>query len=888
MVLAIEAAVGNFATMLIEPVFVCGWGAETLHNVQRKQQMDAYPAFAQLLNQYLQAQERTPTWLAKRLGVNPSTVNRWLNFDSRPGTPDTVARIADILGIHSPPDRQKLLIAAGYGYSEVIVNQPPAQLVHSPVPLQRPPRPEHFVEREAELNQLLTNLQPGQVITLCGPGGIGKSTLAAQAVWQLAPADQAPVRFPDGIVFYSFYNQGAVDLALQHIALSFGEDLQPTPTLAAQRALAGKHALLILDGAEQADDLTTVLAIRDRCGVLVTSRRHSDAVTTWHDLSPLTPNGAVTLLRAWGRQRASEDALVICELLGYLPLAIRLVGRYLAEREETASAYLAWLKATPLTALDQGQRQWNSVPLLLEQSVGQVSQTAQQVLGVVGLLALAPFEPETITAALPQVADDQRLRREKQSASAMPASRRVQQGLGELVNYGLLRRRDHLYEVTHALAHTYARERLSPPDGTLAHLATYYAAFSYSQKKQDAEGFATLALACPHLVALVHRGLERGTWTAVITLAEAIDGYLDLQGKWLDRLTVLQAGLAAAKMLQERQEEGIYLGRLGSTFEALGQYQVAIEYYEQALVISRERGDRSHESEWLGSLGGVYAALGQYQRAIEYNEQALAITREIGDRRGEAIRLGYLGTFFANLGQYLRAIEYREQALAIAREIGDRRGESIHLGNLGRMYLEFGRYQEAIEYIEQALVIAREIGDRRREGVRLGHLGKAYSVLGQYPRAIGYYGQALAMAREMGDRRREGIWLGRLGDVYTEIGQGQMAIEYSEQALLIAREIGDRREEGGRLSHLGSVYHILGQNEQAILFMEQGLQIAREIGDTHNEALRLCDLGIVYSDLAQMDRARHYWIQSLRIFEQLKSPYAEIIRGRLAAFQPEE
>src|SRR5262245_131113 len=80
--------------------------------------MDYYPAFAKLLNQHLQAQERTPTWLAKRLQVNPSTVNRWLNHAARPGDPEMIARIADLLCVYVSAERQALLLAAGYGYQE--------------------------------------------------------------------------------------------------------------------------------------------------------------------------------------------------------------------------------------------------------------------------------------------------------------------------------------------------------------------------------------------------------------------------------------------------------------------------------------------------------------------------------------------------------------------------------------------------------------------------------------------------------------------------------------------------------------------------------------------------------------------------------------------------
>ena len=136
------------------------------------------------------------------------------------------------------------------------------------IPLQRPPRVEHFTDRKKELAQLLEDLQPGRVATLCGPGGIGKTALAAEAVWSLAPENEPSERFPDGILFYSFYGKPDPALALEHIALSYGEEPRPSPKEAALRVLSGKHALLILDGTEEAEDLQTVLDVRGRCGVL--------------------------------------------------------------------------------------------------------------------------------------------------------------------------------------------------------------------------------------------------------------------------------------------------------------------------------------------------------------------------------------------------------------------------------------------------------------------------------------------------------------------------------------------------------------------------------------------------------------------------------------------
>ena len=76
--------------------------------------MTYYPEFAKLLNQHITSQDRSASWLARRLKVRPYTVTRWLNDATRPGSFETVIRIADILGIHDSRERDALLEAAGY------------------------------------------------------------------------------------------------------------------------------------------------------------------------------------------------------------------------------------------------------------------------------------------------------------------------------------------------------------------------------------------------------------------------------------------------------------------------------------------------------------------------------------------------------------------------------------------------------------------------------------------------------------------------------------------------------------------------------------------------------------------------------------------------------
>jgi tetratricopeptide (TPR) repeat protein len=342
-------------------------------------------------------------------------------------------------------------------------------------------------------------------------------------------------------------------------------------------------------------------------------------------------------------------------------------------------------------------------------------------------------------------------------------------------------------------------------------------------------------------------------------------------GDYQKAIEYYEQALVIEREISNRDGEGTWLGNIGSVFGDIGQAEKAIEHYEQALAISREIRNRRGEGAWLGGIGIAYSDLGQVEKAIEYHEQALVIAREIEDRRGEGADLGNLGLAYKNLGEVEKAIEYYEQALVIARDIGDRQGEGADLGNLGNAYSDLGQVEKAIKYYEQALVISREIGDRRGEGVGLGNLGNAYSDLGQVEKAIEHYEQALAISREIRNRRGEGAWLGGIGTAYSDLGHVEKAIEYYEQALDISREIKDRRGEGANLANLGVAYSDLGQVQSAKTYHEQALEIAQEIGDRHLKANELVNTGDMSLDISEFDNAVKFHKQAIAIADEIKN-----------------
>ncbi|MDP2046730.1 MAG: CHAT domain-containing tetratricopeptide repeat protein, partial [Deltaproteobacteria bacterium] len=238
-----------------------------------------------------------------------------------------------------------------------------------------------------------------------------------------------------------------------------------------------------------------------------------------------------------------------------------------------------------------------------------------------------------------------------------------------------------------------------------------------------------------------------------------------------------------------------FLSNLGWVYSAMGQYDRALEYYQQALAIDREiKRGRRFEAGGLSALGGLYADLGQYDRALEYKQQALAINKEAKDCFLQGGLLSSLGGHYSRMGQYDKAREYYQQALAVHRafciqpfnrpfEWRHRGGEAGDLSGLACIHMSLGQYDQAREYGEQALAIERKIKNRSGQGSDLNNLGIIYRHLGQYDRAREALEEGLKIAHETG--RRESLWRAQaiLGDLEVKVANYEPAIQRYRQSL---------------------------------------------------------------------------------------------------------
>lgn len=143
-----------------------------------------------------------------------------------------------------------------------------------------------------------------------------------------------------------------------------------------------------------------------------------------------------------------------------------------------------------------------------------------------------------------------------------------------------------------------------------------------------------------------------------------------------------------------------------------GDYAGARAVYEESLAIRREIGDRAGAANTLSNLGIVARWLDDLSSAQDLYEESLAIRRELDDKWGIATSLNLLGLLKHYQSDYPTARRLLEESLAIRRVLGDKWTIGNSLNNLGLVVLDQGDLDEARSLYEESLSIYRELGDR--------------------------------------------------------------------------------------------------------------------------------------------------------------------------------
>ncbi|MEM8809468.1 MAG: CHAT domain-containing protein, partial [Cyanobacteria bacterium P01_G01_bin.38] len=367
-----------------------------------------------------------------------------------------------------------------------------------------------------------------------------------------------------------------------------------------------------------------------------------------------------------------------------------------------------------------------------------------------------------------------------------------------------------------------------------------------------------------------------------------------------EALTVCQAQSRRYQQNRDYQREYYTLVGLGKIYAELGQYQQAMNYFQQSLQSAQSTGNLVNEANASNALGMTYYFLGQFQQAIEHHQQALGILQAVSRQMAEASQLSDQAGEYFEAGQHQQAIALLRQSLNTLHRIGDYTGEALlfHAGEefiladeteadrLDENSREFNRYQTAIDHYRRNLNTAQVYrGSSERANV-FHNLGNLYISLGRYDKAIEFYNQSLEVAQNFEDRSLEAAALDGLGMTYRTLGQPQQAIELHQQALNLNRETSDRISEANVLSNLGVAYRDLGEWNKAEQFFLDSIELSESLRvglDDQNQISIFDKQSNTYRSLQQVLIAQGKTDQALEIAERSRArAFVDLLSRQLA------
>ncbi|MEK6623150.1 MAG: tetratricopeptide repeat protein, partial [Planctomycetota bacterium] len=173
------------------------------------------------------------------------------------------------------------------------------------------------------------------------------------------------------------------------------------------------------------------------------------------------------------------------------------------------------------------------------------------------------------------------------------------------------------------------------------------------------------------------------------------------------RIREIEQGVSAnsgfsqsSQLADEHFEKANQLYKQGRILAACGMFEKSVEAEKDS-----QNPRLSYLSAELSWAGYCYLDLGQYDKAIKYYEEALVISRKLGREDYVSISLSGIGRVYESWGQYDKAIKYYEEALIIDRKLGQKDKIALGLNAIGRVYNSWGQYDKAIKYYEEALII---------------------------------------------------------------------------------------------------------------------------------------------------------------------------------------
>lgn len=264
---------------------------------------------------------------------------------------------------------------------------------------------------------------------------------------------------------------------------------------------------------------------------------------------------------------------------------------------------------------------------------------------------------------------------------------------------------------------------------------------------------------------------------------------VEAESAYEDLLSMIDAGIAAATAANDDGLRGRLLVARGNALGLRGETTTCLEALEAARELGRAIADTPLEAEALVMAGVRYRQQGRFDDAWSAGSEAAAMLAGAGYPRVEGANLAVMGLLLCELGRSDESREYNVRARAVFSDSADRWSEGLTLANLAQLDQAAGQFERAALGYDGALERFREVGDRRYEGRYLGYRAGLELERGALPAARAGYASAVDVLVSFRMRHGEALFRACLGALEATDGHAAEAMTELDRAEDLLRPI---------------------------------------------------------------------------------------------------
>lgn len=672
-----------------------------------------------------------------------------------------------------------------------------------------------FLGRSKELEEIVNLIDDPDVrlVTILGPGGIGKTRLA------ISVAQAQMDAFEDGLFFVELAPLDNADQIVTALAETFHMKFDPrqSPKEQVIDHLESRQMLVVMDNFEHVmegvDLVTDILKAAPNLKILVTSRERLNLRDeNVYAISGISYTGKKTL--------TGSDILANLQDLPAVQLFIQTAQRVMPDFEPTIDN-LPWISR--ICSAVQG------MPLAIELAAGWI-----EMLDVDEITKELEDSFDFLETQLRDIPDRHRSLRavfeyswqllsdgEREMFADLSvfrggftrgaAKKVVGAALRDLSVFGnksLIRRDPDGRYAVHEMLRQFAEEELANDPDAMTSVShqhmTYYADFLAEQEqhlkgKLQTEATVAIEREMQNIRASWRRAIDTQNFDAIDNSLESLNRFFDIRTRFEEGEIVFREAVESLESSAKSDSEKLVIGRLlarqGWFARRIHTAEESRDVTNQSLTILRELNARQELAFPLNTLGCIARDVQNHTEAMQYIGESLEIYRENRDHWGIGFMLFELGDSAMAMGDYDTARRYLEESLKVCESLGDRNGVAWAYNRLGKLEMELGDYPAAREQFKNGLVVAREMGYEAWVLTdilqKMGWL--AWRYLENYTEANHRFETAHRIISEFGTPRQLADSLIDLGMAHARQNNAKKAQEVWKRGIELSRSLGHRR-----------------------------------------------------------------------------------------------